>query len=357
MARKDPAAVSLGRRGGLKGGRARAQRLTPAERSESARYAVMARWKKAGLVSESTGSYRGIPTGISANPTLLLMDCFEWMENRLPNSIHAIVTDPPYGLLEFSEIEKTKLRKGRGGVWRIPPSFDGTVRSPLPRFTVLKERDHDHLVTFFARWGKLALKILVPGGHAIVATNPLVSDLLCSALRSAGLEKRGEIIRLVQTLRGGDRPKNAHEEFPSVSVMPRSAHEPWVVFRKPCIGRVQDNLRKFSTGGFQRPSGDRPFVDVIDSRPTRSQERQFVNHPALKPQAFMRQIVRACLPLGRGVVLDTFMGGGSTIAAAQAIGYESIGIENDPEYFQAAEIGIPKLAAIGVPRQESLPNR
>lgn len=30
----------------------------------------------------------------------------------------------------------------------------------------------------------------------------------------AGFEKRGEVIRLVQTLRGGDRLKNAHEEFP-----------------------------------------------------------------------------------------------------------------------------------------------
>ena len=39
----------------------------------------------------------------------------------------------------------------------------------------------------------------------------------------------------------------------------------------------------------------------------------------------MRQIVRASLPLGNGIVLDPFMGGGSTIAAAIAVGYESIG--------------------------------
>jgi hypothetical protein len=38
-----------------------------------------------------------------------------------------------------------------------------------------------------------------------------------------GFEKRGEVIRLVQTLRGGDRPKNAHREFAEVSVMPRSS--------------------------------------------------------------------------------------------------------------------------------------
>lgn len=44
---KDPLAVELGRRGGLKGGKARAARMTPEERSESARRAVRARWDKA----------------------------------------------------------------------------------------------------------------------------------------------------------------------------------------------------------------------------------------------------------------------------------------------------------------------
>ncbi|HXT18056.1 MAG TPA: hypothetical protein VN706_20670 [Gemmatimonadaceae bacterium] len=44
--RKDPAAVALGRKGGLKGGKARAAKMTPEERSESARKAVMARWAK-----------------------------------------------------------------------------------------------------------------------------------------------------------------------------------------------------------------------------------------------------------------------------------------------------------------------
>lgn len=41
---KDPAAVALGRKGGLKGGRARAARMTAEERSEAARRAAAARW-------------------------------------------------------------------------------------------------------------------------------------------------------------------------------------------------------------------------------------------------------------------------------------------------------------------------
>lgn len=42
---RDPAAVALGRKGGLKGGRARAEKLTPEERAQIARKAAAARWK------------------------------------------------------------------------------------------------------------------------------------------------------------------------------------------------------------------------------------------------------------------------------------------------------------------------
>ena len=44
-AEKNPAAVELGRKGGLKGGKARAGRMTPQERSEAARKAAKAGWK------------------------------------------------------------------------------------------------------------------------------------------------------------------------------------------------------------------------------------------------------------------------------------------------------------------------
>jgi site-specific DNA-methyltransferase (adenine-specific) len=270
------------------------------------------------------------------------------MRERAHESIHAVVTDPPYGLIEYSDREQAKLRAGRGGVWRIPPSFDGHQRSPLPRFTVLKAEDIVALGDFFFSWARALFPILVPGAHVLIASNPLLSYVVAFSVVRAGLERRGEIIRLTMTMRGGDRPKAAHDEFPEISVMPRSMWEPWLIFRKPLHGRVQDNLRKWFTGGFRRPDKDQPFGDVIESAPTRATERALAPHPNLKPQAFLRQLVRAVLPLGTGVILDPFAGGGSTLAAAEAIGYESIGIERDEQYFKVACEGIPKLAALRV---------
>ena len=277
---------------------------------------------------------------------LVHADCLDWLRTREPSSIHAVVTDPPYGMFEYSAEQQEKLRNGKGGVWRIPPSFDGAKRSPLPRFTVLTPGDLRYLEEFFLDWGRLLVPVLVPGANVVVASNPLLSHVVSGALARAGLERRGEIVRLVMTMRGGDRPKHAHDEFSMVSVMPRSMWEPWLVFRKPIEGRVQDNLRKWKTGGFRRPSANKPFGDVIASAPTRKQERALAPHPSLKPQAFLRQIVRGVLALGEGVVLDPFAGSGSTLAAANAAGYESIGIEKDMRYFELARSAIPVLARL-----------
>ena len=276
--------------------------------------------------------------------TLVHTEALQWLTEREARSIQAVVTDPPYGLHEYSPAQQQKLRARRGGVWRIPPSFDGHQRSPLPRFTTLKPDQLAQLDTFFHEWARRLRPCLVPGAHVFVASSPLLSYIVAGALSRAGLERRGEIIRLTSTLRGGDRPKGAHEKFPEVSVMPRSQWEPWLLFREPLEGRVQDNLKKWKTGALRRPCPDKPFGDVVPSAPARGKERALAPHPSLKPQAFLRQVVRASLPLGEGTVLDPFAGSGSTLAAAEALGYQSIGLENDPEYFSMACDAIPRLA-------------
>ena len=56
--------------------------------------------------------------------------------------------------------------------------------------------------------------------------------------------------------------------------------------------------------------------------------------------------MRAVLPLGEGVVLDPFCGAASTLAAANAAGYKSLGIEKDLYYYRMACEALPQLAAL-----------
>lgn len=280
--------------------------------------------------------------------SIIHADCFEWMGRIPKNSFHAIVTDPPYGVKEYDFDQIEKRANGNGGIWRIPPSFDGSNRAPLPRFTALNQKERTTLYRFFLEWGKLSERVLLPGGHVLIASNAFLSQLVFSALVDSGLEFRGELIRLVRTFRGGDRPKNAEDEFPDVCSLPRSCYEPWGIFRKPIPHgmKVSDCLRVYGTGGLRRISPDQPFADVIASERTPRHERDIADHPSLKPQSFLRQLVQAALPLGMGTVLDPFMGSGSTIAAAEAQGISSVGIERFAGYFDTAKQAIPKLARL-----------
>ncbi|MYA84692.1 MAG: site-specific DNA-methyltransferase [Acidimicrobiaceae bacterium] len=276
-------------------------------------------------------------------------DAFAHIETIAANSVHAVVTDPPYSVVEYTPRHLAKRRNGRGGNWRLPPAYDGARRRPVPRFTALSDTQRTMVAGFFARFAELVLPVLVPGAHVFIATTPVMSHLVYGPMIDAGFEKRGEIVRIVKTLRGGDRPKNAHDEYPNVCVMPRANWEPWGLFRKPLDGRVRDNLRRWGTGGLRRISDDVPFRDLIECGPARGYEREIADHPSLKPQSLMRQLVHASLPLGDGVVLDPFMGSGATIAAAAALGIESIGIEIDAEFYTQAALAIPQLAALDPP--------
>ena len=59
--------------------------------------------------------------------------------------------------------------------------------------------------------------------------------------------------------------------------------------------------------------------------------------------------MRASLPLQTGVILDPFAGSGSTLAAANHIGHQSIGVEIDSRYVEPAAAALPALGAVRCP--------
>ena len=103
-------------------------------RAEVSTYRTPWRWwcTRRGGSSASRCGWRRERRGVSVRSfrigraTLLHADALDWMRTREPCSVHAIVTDPPYGLIEYSDQEQAKLRRGRGGVWRIPPPSTAT---------------------------------------------------------------------------------------------------------------------------------------------------------------------------------------------------------------------------------------
>jgi hypothetical protein len=74
--------------------------------------------------------------------TLVHADAIAWLDAQPDDSIHAVVTDPPYGVKEYDPEQLTKLAAGTGGVWRLPPVLDGLARALRPAGVVTFAREH-----------------------------------------------------------------------------------------------------------------------------------------------------------------------------------------------------------------------
>lgn len=83
--------------------------------------------------------------------------------------------------------------------------------------------------------------------------------------------------------------------------------------------------------------GDMAYATLPDGRKREAQTKARANHhPTVKPLDLMRHLVRLVTPSG-GVVLDPFLGSGTTALACEMEGFEWVGIEREPEYVAFAE--------------------
>ena len=71
------------------------------------------------------------------------------------------------------------------------------------------------------------------------------------------------------------------------------------------------------------------------AKASKSERGEGNNHPTVKPLALMRYLCRLITPPG-GVILDPFLGSGTTLLAARNEGFKSIGIDIDPQYCDIA---------------------
>jgi DNA modification methylase len=102
--------------------------------------------------------------------------------------------------------------------------------------------------------------------------------------------------------------------------------------REPVLGGLPvDGPRVLNSGSSGRTFRDGEWVE------THSEPRRRANsHPTVKPTDLMRHLVRLVTPTG-GVVLDPFLGSGTTALAAEMEGFDWIGIEREAEYVAIAE--------------------
>ena len=107
---------------------------------------------------------------------LIHADAFEWMSRLPPESLDGMVLDPPYGVEEYEVNQLQQMLSGGPGIWRIPPSFDGCKRAPLPRFTALDGKQRATLRTYFKDFATLALPALKQKARQLGNIKELTED-------------------------------------------------------------------------------------------------------------------------------------------------------------------------------------
>ena len=281
------------------------------------------------------------------------------------NSVHAIVTDPPYELGLMGK------------------SWDSTG------------------IAYNVDLWRQCLRVLKPGGHLLSFGGPRTSHRMACAVEDAGFEIRDSIYWVY----GSGFPKSMDigkklEQWKGWGTTLKPAHEPIILARKPLAEKtIIKNVLEWETGGINidecrvpiktegrfpanlihdgsdevlrefakagtstsmkesrtkttgtefglmnddswEPSGcvikgygdeGTPARFFYQAKASKKDRGQGNNHPTVKPVKLMEYLVKLITPPG-GTVLDPFAGSGTTLLAAQNLGFNSIGIEINPEY-------------------------
>jgi DNA modification methylase len=330
----------------------------------------------------------------STEVRLLEGDCLEVLATLEPESVDAVVTDPPYGIgFQHERWDSSALREAAAdaGHDRLSPNeaFEAWCRI----------------------WAEECRRVMKPGAFLAAFGSPRTYHRLACGIEDAGLEIRDSLMWLYSE----GMSKSRHYEGGRATTL-KPAFEPIVLARRALDGTTEQTIARHGTGALNAEScqvqGRHPANVLLGHDPgcedevcapgcpvatadrcagegrTRLEPSRFLYcpkasrrerdagcerlprraldlfpnaqggkkpadarnpHPTVKPLELMRWLVRLLCPPG-GVVLDPTVGSGTTGAAAALERRHFIGIELEPAYMEIAAARIAHHAPRGTQR-------
>jgi DNA modification methylase len=209
---------------------------------------------------------------------LINADCLEAMRDIPDGSVDMVLTDPPYGM-----------------------SFQSNHAKSGPRHKKIKQ---DEAVN--AQWISECFRLVKDGGGFASFCDWRTSCEWRSEIESAGFSLKSQVVW-----------NRLHHGMGDLKGAFAPMHD--------IIWYASKGRRIFANG--------RPKSVIESKRPSPSQDN---GHPTCKPVPLMRALIDSICDGSGGVILDPFMGSGTTGVAAKNLGRSFIGIELDPDYFALA---------------------
>lgn len=275
---------------------------------------------------------------------LMIGDCLTLLEDMDSECVHLVATDPPYYLDGLDQ----DWRKGTGTTPRGTGSVGG-----LPVGMKFDPKQGRELQAFIESVGTAMLRVLVPGAFAVVFSQPRLVHRMAVGLEDAGFEIR-DLYAWHYTQRAQfkafsmnhfvDRMNLAHTEKTQLkrhlngrkTPQLRPQFEAMVLAQKPRQGTFVENWLKYKTGLINSSAtldGKAPSTVMTVEKPLRNAGN---NHLTVKPVQLMEHLIRLFSIPGQ-VVLDPFVGSGTTAVAARRIDRACIGMDINPDYIAIAE--------------------
>jgi len=239
---------------------------------------------------------------------VLVGDCIETLRALPPASVHAIFADPPYNLQLKGEL----LRPNHSRVDAVDDDWD--------RFADFATYD-----AFTREWLTECRRVLRKDGtlwligsyHNVFRLGVALQDLGFWILNDVIWRKSNPMPNF-----RGRRFTNAHETL----IWAARSQDAKYRFNYAAMKSLNDDLQMRSDW----------FIPLCTGTERLRDDEGRKLHPTQKPEALLHRVLLSCTKPG-DVVLDPFLGSGTTGAVARRLGRRFIGIERDPGYAAAAE--------------------
>jgi site-specific DNA-methyltransferase (adenine-specific) len=332
--------------------------LHPAMAAESTNHSNPNRHRNAPPPSPNENPV-GEPRKLESN-RLYRGDCRDMLPSLLDSSVDLVLTDGPYFIC------------GLGADWdtdRLQRPHKGAVQH-LPSGMKFDPEQGRKLYSFYLPVCRELFRVLKPGGYCLAFAAPRLYHRLASALEDAGFQIRDEMIwlytqsrakaqgmdRFIHKAKGIAAADQAHLRRQLAgwkTPQLRCNHEPICLAQKPLQGTFLANQIKYGVGlvNTSPKVGDGKFVsnvvstgtvsDEIDRhflvpKPTKDEKGDYNTHKTVKPLELFRHLILLTTAPG-ALVLDPFIGSGTTALACRQLGRDFIGMEMNEEYLAIAE--------------------
>jgi len=280
-------------------------------------------------------------------------DCIIGMKNIDDNSIATCITDPPYNY-EFagqhwddSEIKRRieHAKASTTGKTLVTNMPYGSGLAGGKRNERWYKKNRENIIDYsnwVESWGKELYRIMKPGGLVLVFNSTRTIAQVQVALekcgfyardiivwqKNSGIPKGNNISKKMQQL--GDKNWKKWEGWHSCL---RNEWEAICVVQKPLINNYYETVKEYGVGLFYTNFNNGFQSNILNDINNKEKKDDYNTHITVKPLNLMEKLIKMTTPLNNdNIVLDPFMGSGSTAVAAKKLGYNYIGFEISQEY-------------------------